>query len=233
MTIAPSPPIVERVPTLQNGDRLTRTEFERRYKAMPDLKKAELIEGVVYMPPPMVSFDEHGGPHFDVIAWLGMYRVVTPGVRGGDNTSLRLDTDNMPQPDAFLLLRPEFGGQARIGIDGYVVGAPELILEVAASSVSYDMNVKLNVYRRNEVREYIVWRVQQNAIDWFVLREGEYERLTPDSSGITRSEVFPGLRLDTAAILRGDMAAVMQAQQQGFASPEYAAFVTQLQSRRG
>jgi Uma2 family endonuclease len=218
-----------RIPPLQNGDRLTRAEFERRYDATPNLKRAELIEGVVYMPPP-VSFDEHAGPHFDVIGWLAMYRMATRGVVGGDNGSLRLDLDNMPQPDAFLLILPEYGGQARISEDGYVEGAPELVFEVAASTVSYDLNAKWNVYRRNGVREYVVWRVQERAVDWFALREGRYEPLTSDPSGVFRSEVFPGLCLDAAALVDGDMARVAQAQQEGLASPEYTAFSRQLQA---
>src|SRR5712692_1524440 len=114
----PQAPATATIPPLENGDRLTRAEFERRYDAMPHLKKAELLEGVVYVPPP-VSFDEHGGPHFDLITWLGLYRIATPGVRGGDNASLRLDLDNEPQPDAFLLVLPTHGGQARLSKDGY------------------------------------------------------------------------------------------------------------------
>jgi Uma2 family endonuclease len=227
MTIARPVPAPARIPPLQNGDRLTRAEFERRYDATPNLKKAELIEGVVYMPPP-VSFDEHGGPHFDTIGWLAMYRMATRGALGGDTASLRLDLDNMPQPDAFLLIQPEYGGQARISLDGYIEGAPELVFEIAASSVSYDLGAKLNVYRRNGVREYVVWRVQDQTVDWFILREGRYEPLAPDSASLYRSEVFPGLWLDAAALLEGDMARVAQAQQAGLASPEYAAFVARL-----
>src|SRR3954449_7743746 len=105
--------VPEKIPPLQNGDRLTRAEFERRYDAMPHLKKAELIDGVVYVPPP-VTFDDHGGPHFDVIAWLGLYRIATPGVRGGDNATLRLDLGSRPQLDAFLIIMPGHGGQVRI-----------------------------------------------------------------------------------------------------------------------
>src|SRR5437660_6582278 len=182
------------VPPLESGDHLTRAEFERRYDAMPGLTKAELIEGVVYMPSP-VSVD-HDGPHFDLITWLGTYRAATPGVRGGDNGSLRLDLDNMPQPDAYLMILPSHGGQARIGADRYVAGGPELLAEVAASSASYDLHVKLDAYRRNEVREYVVWRVLDQAVDWFVLREGRYELLLVDEAGLYKSEVFPGLWLD-------------------------------------
>lgn len=205
------------VPPLQAGDRLSRAEFERRYDAMPDLKKAELIEGVVYMPSPVRS-RHHGQPHFDMISWLGVYAAATPGVGRGDNTSLRLDLDNEPQPDAFLLWLPEHGGQARIDEDDYVAGAPELIVEVAASSVSYDLHVKLNVYRRNGVREYVVWRVLDRQLDWFVLRDGGYERLPAGDDGVYRSEVFPDLWLDAGAMLAGDMRKVLQVVQQGLAA---------------
>lgn len=223
-------PPVEDVPELRPGDRLTRAEFERRYAAMPQVKKAELIEGIVYMPSP-VTQEEHGGPHFDVITWLGVYRAATTGVEGGDNSSLRLDLDNEPQPDAFLRILPEFGGQSRDS-GKYVAGAPELIAEVAASSASYDLHDKLHAYRRNEVREYVVWRVWDRAIDWFVLREDRYERLSPDPNGHYQSLVFPGLWLDPAALLRGDMAQVLAVLHQGLATAEHAAFLSRLVQQR-
>lgn len=219
-------PEPEKTPPLQSGDRLTRDEFERRYEAMPEVKKAELIEGVVYMPSP-VSFEDHAGPHFDVIAWLGGYRAFTPGVRGGDNATLRLDLDNEPQPDGFLMIHPKHGGRVRID-GGYIVGGPELTAEIAASSVSYDLHVKLRAYQHNEVREYVVWRVYDRAIDWFVLRDSNYERLPLDAQGHYRSVVFPGLWLDPNALIAGDMVKVMQVLQQGLATPEHAAFVARL-----
>jgi hypothetical protein len=217
----------EVVPPLRNGDRLTAEEFERRYDAMPGLKKAELIKGVVYMAPP-ISFEDHAGPHFDLIGWLGLYRMATPGVRGGDNSTLRLSLANRPQPDACLFLLPTHGGQARIDGDGYIAGGPELAAEVAATSENYDLHDKLDVYRDNGVREYIVWRVFDRAIDWFVLRGDRYERLAPGADGVYRSEVLPGLWLDPAALVAGDMARVAQVAQQGIASPEHAAFVARL-----
>lgn len=223
-------PMVDYVPELRAGDRLTRAEFERRYAAMPHVKKAELIEGVVYMPSP-VTQEDHGGPHFDVITWLGVYRAGTPGVEGGDNSTLRLDLDNEPQPDAFLRILPDYGGQSH-NSGKYVAGAPELIAEVAASSVSYDLHDKLRAYRRNEVREYVVWRVWDRAIDWFVLRDDRYERLAPNAEGQHRSEIFPGLWLEPAALLRGDLAQVIAVLQQGLASPEHAEFMTRLQRQR-
>lgn len=225
--VLPAPPVQD-IPPLENGDRLTRAEFERRYDAMPHLKKAELIEGIVYMGSP-VNHERHGKPHFHLFGWLVPYWTDTPGVDGGDNSSLRLDLDNMPQPDAFLYVLPELGGQARIAEDGYIEGALELVAEVASSSVSYDLHAKLNAYLRNGVREYIVWRVRERAIDWFVLREGRFEPLPPGPGGIYRSEVFPGLWLDPAALIRGDMAAVARVAQQGLATPEHAAFAARLQ----
>lgn len=220
-----------RPPLLENGDRLTRAEFERRFDAMPGLKKAELIEGVVHMPSP-VRLLYHGQQHFFGITWLGTYCVQTPGVLGGDNTSVRLDMENEPQPDALLLIDPARGGQARLDLDGYIEGAPELALEISSSTVSYDMHGKFRVYRRNGVREYIVWRVLDRAVDWFVLRATEYERLQLDAAGVYRSEVFPGLWLDAAALIDGDMPQVQRVLQQGINSPEHAAFVGRLQSAK-
>src|SRR5947209_3785872 len=175
---------------------------------MRHLKKAGLIEGVVYIPSP-VRLRRHGQPHAKVIGWLGTYQADTPGVIVADNASTRLDLDNEPQPDALLMIDPARGGQARISTDDYVERAPELVAEVAASSVSYDLNAKLRVYRRNGVREYIVWRVLDRQVDWFVLREGQYVTLQPDTRGWLRSEVFPGLWLDPAALVRGDMPTVL------------------------
>jgi Uma2 family endonuclease len=213
---------------LENGDRLTRTEFERRYDAMLHLKKAELIEGVVHVPSP-VRQRSHARPHLDLITWLGVYLAATPGVDGGDNSTTRLDLANEPQPDAVLFIDPALGGQARISADDYLEAAPELAAEVAASSASYDLHSKFHVYRRNGVLEYIVWRVLEGAVDWFVLREGEYVRLSPDADGLLRSQVFPGLWLDPAALVRHDLATVLAVLDQGLASPEHAAFVMRLQ----
>lgn len=216
-------PSLETVPALEPGDRLTRDEFERRYEAMPDLKKAELIEGVVYMPSP-VRIRRHGQPHFQLITWLGYYATALPFVIGGDNTTARLDLDNEPQPDGLLMIDPDCGGQATISEDDYVESAPEWVGEVSGSSVSFDLHTKLTVYRRNGVREYLVWRVLDKQIDWFAMRSGEFEPLAADQAGILRSEVFPGLWLDAAALIRGDMLQVQAVLQQGLASPEHEAF---------
>jgi Uma2 family endonuclease len=217
---------------LEPGDRLTREEFERRYDAMPHIRKAELIEGVVYIPSP-VRHHRHSSPHFRLIGWLGHYEAATPGVQGGGNTTIRLDIINEPQPDALLLIDPACGGQARISEDDYIEQAPELVAEVSASSASIDLPSKLEVYRRCEVREYIVWRVLEGEIDWFVLRGEEFQRLEPDGEGLYKSETFPGLWLDAKALLRGDMARVLAVVQQGIASEAHTEFVRRLQAFSG
>ncbi len=219
---------VVRTPPLQNGDRLTLDEFLRRYEAMPEVHNAQLIEGVVYMPSP-VSFIHHGNPHFNLIGWLFNYAMNTPGVEGGDNSTLRLDMGNVPQADAHLIILPSHGGQVRIDSDGYIRGGPEVVGEVSASSVSIDLTDKLIAYARNGVREYIVWRVFDREIDWFVLREGRFARLAPGPDGLYRSEILPGLWLDWTALIAADLVAVTRAVQQGVATPEHAALVNRLQ----
>ncbi|MBD2596905.1 Uma2 family endonuclease [Nostoc spongiaeforme FACHB-130] len=215
------------VPPLENGDRLTRFEFERRYNAMPKLKKAELIEGTVYMASPL-RFEPHAEPHARVMTWLGVYQALTPGVRLGDNPTVRLDLDNEPQPDALLLIDAQAGGQSRFSQDGYVEGAPELIAEIAASSATVDLGDKKRAYRRNGIKEYIVWQVFDQQIDWFCLEAGEYVNLQPNQAGIFQSQVFPGLWLDRSALLACDMQQVLTVLQTGLNSPEHQAFVQQL-----
>ncbi|MBD2776791.1 Uma2 family endonuclease [Iningainema sp. BLCCT55] len=217
----------DRIPPLESGDRLTRHEFERRYTAMPHIKKAELIEGVVYVASPL-RFRSHGKPHLQLITWLGTYQVSTPGVESGDNSTVRLDLDNEPQPDVVLFIEERLGGQARISEDDYIEGAPELVAEVAASSASNDLHDKKQAYRRNGVQEYIVWRVLENKLDWFSLQNGEYVPLEPDADGIIKSNVFPGLWLAVQDLLAQDMKQVLAVLQQGLNSTEHAAFVQQL-----
>jgi Uma2 family endonuclease len=178
--------------------------------------------------PSPVSLNRHAEPHLDLNIWLGLYKWATPGIRGADNATIRLDLDNEPQPDAVLFIDPAKGGQARVSADDYLEAAPELVAEVASSSVSYDLNTKLIVYRRNGVREYIVWRVLDREIDWFLLRGRRYVRLPLDKTGLYRSKVFPGLWLDPAALVRGDPPALQAALQRGLASREHTDFVARL-----
>lgn len=212
---------------LESGDRLSRAEFERRYEAMPHLKKAELIEGVVYVASP-VRLDAHAVPHGLAIAWLAVFASATPGVFVADNATLRLDLDNEVQPDVLLCIESAAGGRARPTPDGYLEGAPELILEVAASSAAIDRHAKLHAYQRNGVQEYIVWQVLDGRLEWFGLREGVYEPIQPDQAGVQHSLVFPGLRLAVTAFLARDLAAVLAEQQRGLATAEHRAFVERL-----
>jgi Uma2 family endonuclease len=210
------------LPPLENGDKLTRYEFEQRYAAMPQVKKAELVEGFVYMASPLHA-KAHAEPHAHVIGWLVAYKAATSGVQLLDNATVRLDSDNEVQPDA--LLRIEQNGQSIISEDDYVEGAPELIVEIAASSASIDLTQKFNVYRRNQVQEYLVWRVYDGEFDWFCLKEGKYIPLQPNKAGIFCSVVFPGLWLEKSALLSGDLATVLSVLQQGLATPEHQRFV--------
>jgi Uma2 family endonuclease len=214
-------------PPLESGDRLTRREFERRYAAMPEVKKAELIEGVVYVASP-VRFQSHGKPHSQIITWLGTYAAATRGVELADNATVRLDPDNEQQPDALLLLAAAAGGCTAISADDYIEGPPDLVFEIAASCAAYDLHDKRDVYRRNGVREYAVWQVYDEQIDWWALEDEVYKPIEPDEAGVIRSRVFPGLWLDATALLADDMAQVLAVLQQGLAAEEHAAFVRQL-----
>ena len=169
---------------------------------MPEAKKAELINGVVYVGSP-VCFGGHGRPHVLLLTWLGTYSALTPGVLCAGNTTVRLGEDSESQPDVLLRLGPEEGGHSRISADDYVEGAPELLAEIAASSASYDLHDKMEVYRRSGVQEYFVWRVYEGQLDWFALRAGEYVRLTPDGSGVIDSQVFPGAAVGPVRIVGG------------------------------
>jgi Uma2 family endonuclease len=231
ITPLPSTAVRSPLPPLENGDRLTRLEFERRYQSMPQLKKAELIEGVVYVAAAL-RFRSHGQPHAQLLGWLFNYQVATPGIELADNTTVRLDRDNEPQPDVALFVNPDLGGQVQVSDDDYLEGAPELIAEVAASTASYDLGDKKNAYRRNGVQEYLVWQMFENRLDWFVLQDDLYVNLAPDADGIIRSRQFPGLWLALDGLLAGDMVRVLAVLQQGLNSPEHQEFVQRLASAR-
>ena len=184
---------------------------------MPEVKKAELIEGIVYMPSP-ARFKHHSLPHSMLATWLGNYQADTQSVLVGDNATVRLDLDNEPQPDLLLLQLPEHGGQARFSEDDYVEGPPELVVEIVASSRAYDLHQKKDAYRRNGVREYLAWITEEARVVWWELRDGAFVELAPDADGLLKSAVFPGLWLDASALLRGDLRAVLDALRRGLES---------------
>ncbi len=192
---------------LENGDVMSREEFHALYSECEGLERVELIEGVVYMPSP-VRIPQHQRPKKLVYQWLMAYEQLHPGeVEAMAGASVLLDDQNEPIPDVMLYrLNPD-----PLTEDGYLAGAPELVVEIAASSRARDLHQKKRAYERNGVLEYIVWRTLDAAIDWFQLREGRYEQRVPDAAGIIASEVFPGLRLDVAAMLAGDRAKALGA----------------------
>lgn len=224
--------VVSAIPPLVDGDRLTRVEFHRRYETMPHVKKAELIEGVVYISG-RVPLRSLGVPRAKLLGWLGIYELETPGVAMAANPTVRLDDDNEPQPDGVLSIRWENGGTMRIDADDFIASSPDLIAEVAASTSRNNWSDKLRVYQRHGIREFLVWRAPENRIDWFVLHQGQYDPLKADANGILRSEVFPGLWLDSAALFRRDLPALMATLRKGCATPEHAAFVARLQAAGG
>lgn len=217
---------VEPIPPLEPGDHLDQKTFHERYKAMPGNIRAELIGGIVYMPSPLKA--RHGESHIELGTWLNRYKAFTPGTSVLDNATMILDDANEPQPDVSLRVLPEYGGQTRKNSDGYIVGAPELMAEVALSSAAIDLHSKRREYELTGVREYIVIVLRENRVVWFVRRGAGFVSLDPGSDGILRSEFFGGLWMDPAAMLREDTLRVEEVLQQGLASPEHKAFVGKL-----
>ncbi len=211
-------------PPLFEGDRLNAAEFLRRWEALPDLKYAELIDGVVFMASPL-SLD-HGTTHHEVNGWLFFYRSHTPGCQAGNDTTWVMGLNDVPQPDVYLRILPEWGGQSSEK-GKYGAGAPELIVEVSGSSRSRDLGVKMELYRRAGVREYLTAELSPRKIVWRQLVRGRYREISPDADGILRSRVFPGLWLDPKAVWKGK---ALEAVERGLRTPEHAAFVKRLQS---
>lgn len=227
--LPPRLPIKHDTPPLNSGDHLSRAEFERRYQAMPHVKKAELVEGVVYMPSPTYHL-LHGKPHSRIVGWLLQYVADTPGVDMSDNASLRLDARNEVQPDALLFLDSRLGGRCYVGKDNYLEGSPELIIEIAASSAAYDLHSKLRAYQRNKVQEYLALLTYEKRAAWHELTQGRYVPIQPDDDGILRSRVFPGLWLNADHLWADDLTGLLATLHEGLASPPHAEFVARYSS---
>jgi Uma2 family endonuclease len=215
----------EPIPPLEAGDRLDQPTFHTRYEAMPEGTRAELIGGVVYLPSPLKR--PHGRMHVEVIRWITEYEDATPGVEPLDNATNILGAENEPQPDVCLRILPAQGGQTTEK-DDYVVGGPELVVEVASSTESIDLHGKKADYERFGVREYLVVVLRQRCVFWFRNRDEAFVDLAPGPDGVFRSEVFPGLWLDPAALLALDRRRVLAVLATGVASPDHAAFVARL-----
>lgn len=194
------------LPVLEPGDHLTAAEFDRRYALRKDIHKAELVQGIVYMPSP-VRINEHATSSAILVAWVANYSLGHPGVRCANDGSVRLAPRDRVQPDAMLWYE---AGNAVVDEESrHLEGAPDLVVEIAASSAAYDLHEKKESYRRAGVREYVVWRTVDGAVDWFELVDGEYRRLEPGAEGITRSNVFPGLALSIERLVAGEYAAAI------------------------
>jgi Uma2 family endonuclease len=219
------PPAAPRPLPLENGDRLSAVEFLRRFGAMPNLKKAELIDGIVYMPSP-VSLVYHGLPDALIHTWLGCYIASTSEVTMGANSTVRLSAEDIPQPDALLMILPEYGGGAQIGKDGFVGGAPELVVEIAGSSASIDLGAKLRLYHRAGIREYLVCITGEPKVEWRTWNDdtGDYDLLATSADETVQSRVFPGLWLDIPALLNRDAAKLLAKLQRGLASAAHREF---------
>jgi Uma2 family endonuclease len=217
------------LPPLVPGQRLDRATFHERYAAMPPNTRAELVGGFVYMPSPLSN--DHGEPDTELSYWLGHYRRFTPGIRSAANVTTQFDDYGEHQPDLQLRIPEELGGQSRI-VKGYVFGPPELVVEVSKSSRKYDLGVKKADYERAGVREYLFVGLDPEEVRWFAHRDGRFEELAVDVDGVVRSEVFPGLWLDSRAFFAEDTERLIATLERGLATPEHAAFVAKLTQAR-
>lgn len=212
---------------LHNGDRMTREEFHRIYEQMPEDFRAELIGGIVYVNSPLGL--RHGINHSPLGSVFFAYESRTPGTESGDNTTILLGDGGEPQPDLFLRILPEYGGQSRTTHDDYIDGAPELVAEIAHSSRAIDLHAKYDDYARCGVREYLVLSLREPKLYWFDLQNDQERQ--PDADQIIRVRSFPGLWINVPALHARDHAGLMQALEQGLQTPEHQAFIGKLQSQ--
>ena len=222
------PPIrstAEPIPPLRAGDRLRWEEYIRRYEAMPEEFRAELIAGEVEVRMNAARVRVHGRPHRLMETWLGTYEARTPGVEGATAPTVRLTDIDGPEPDSVLRLLPECGGNSIETANDYISGAPEFLAEIGASTASRDLNAKRERYRLAGVREYVVFAPLRNQLFWFMRNDaGDYDRVRPRRGGRLRSRAFPGLWLNVPALIALDFAAVLDTLAEGLASEEHAAF---------
>jgi Uma2 family endonuclease len=208
---------------------MAQPEFHRRYEDYPEDVKFELIGGTVYTASP--NNGPHGTYHFELSLVLGLYEAGTPGIEGADNMTTILGEEGEPQPDLMLRLLKECGGQSEYNEEKYLVGAPELVAEVAHSSKAIDMGGKRKDYLAAGVQEYIVLCIEEQQLHWFHFPSRR--KLKPDRGGVFRSRIFPGLWLDGPALLARDSAGLIATVQKGLASDEHEAFARRLAEKLG
>ena len=223
---SPKPQSGTKLPPLEPGDHLDRATFHERYKKMPEKVKVELVGGIVIMPAALRN--PHGEFHALLMAWLGTYWIATPGTGVVDNATILLSEDSEPQPDACVRI---VGGRTHVDEDDYLVGPPELVVEVASSSASYDLHSKRLDYERAGVAEYLVLVLRESRAAWFRRENEAFVEMQPSEDGLLRSQQFPGLWLEPQAFFRSDGQRVVNIVNQGLASPEHARFVERLKNR--
>src|SRR5713226_7901934 len=216
------------VPPLYIGDRLTQEEFHRRYEAYDGDEKWELIGGIVYMASPQRVHHSKYEPKLSTI--LCLYEEATPGVEVLSNATSILSEQSEPQPDLAMRIMPDCGGQSRTNKKGYVVGAPELVAEIAHSSVAIDMGRKKDDYEQSGVQEYVVLCIEEEELHWFHFKSKS--RIIPDAKGVYRSRVFPGLWIHGPSLLARRLSPLLKVLKHGLASPEHAALVNHLAGAR-
>lgn len=209
---------------LRNGDHMSQSEFHEIYEKMPIEYMAELIDKTVYVSVPLGR--PHGKKHVHVSTLFGLYEASTPGVEAYDSVSVILSNSDEVQPDLMLRILPRHGGRTSDGYDGYVYGAPELVLEVAHSSRSIDLHAKRTRYMEAGVIEYIVICLKPASVHWFLLAQGEI--LKPDEDGVLKSNVFPGLWMSAELLLKGGIKNSVSLLNQGLQSSQHASFVCKL-----
>jgi Uma2 family endonuclease len=218
------------VPALENGDHLSREEFMRRYEARLDIKKAELIGNMVYIMASPLR-ESHSAPDSLFAFLLTHYAAATPFVAARANMTVNLSQESVVQPDWYLRIETAAGGQARIDEDDYLSSAPELVVEIALTTASYDLHTKKDAYQAAGAKEYLVWQALDHHLSWFALTPNGYAPVMPEPDGIFKSRVFPGLWIDAAAFAKNEVRLVEQVLNKGLASPEHAAFVAELKRR--
>jgi len=211
-------------PGLITGQRMSVEEFLRRWEELDDLKKAELIDGIVYVPSPLSL--EHGDLDTLIHWWLAHYAHATPGCKAGNNSTW-LMLGSAPQPDAYLRITPSHGGQSGKERQ-FGTGAPELAVEICVTSTEVDFGPKLKLYERAGVREYITIELFGQRIVWRMIENAIYvsQQVPPD--GNLRSQVFPGLWLDVAAFWNDDGPKMLAALNAGLSSEDHQRFVERL-----
>lgn len=205
---------------LAPGDRMGLEEFLERWEQSPELKFAELIDGVVYMPSPLsVPHSRFDGRAHSLLGYYGL----RSGVCEIFPNATWILRGSAPQPDLAVALSPEYGGKMEAAPRDLATGLPELVVEVCRSSRSYDLGPKLALYQRGGVPEYLAILVEERRFEWRILDQGHY-RLMEASDGIFRSRILPGLWIDEPAFWRADGSRLLAVVDQGLTSPEFLEF---------